>query len=296
MTKESLFQASFEESLNLEDDGFLQYQLKEQDKKLAKFPKKGYFSLKTRLISLVLTLLFPIGLNFILVPILMVLRDDAENLTIPISKHELLTVEVYFCCLLIWLVFVLIGKRIKRLYLFPYRFHFHTITYLIWLVLEFDLAGIELTLPTLTVWGILIFFMAILLLGYWMFGIKYRSIRKLLYAEKSAITIQNKVAKILSIYGTGILGLAVLIKQFFSIFTSGFSDSLKGLGLLLTWFIANLAIIAMLIFLEFPYFLQAYYKWKYPEEYREWEGKSLEEWYGKKYLKKHPELLKKGLQ
>jgi len=29
--------------------------------------------------------------------------------------------------------------------------------------------------------------------------------------------------------------------------------------------------------------LQAYYKWKYPEEYRDWEGKSVEEWYGKKY-------------
>ncbi|EMC54959.1 hypothetical protein SMU108_09287, partial [Streptococcus mutans M230] len=30
-----------------------------------------------------------------------------------------------------------------------------------------------------------------------------------------------------------------------------------------------------------------------PEEYREWEGKSLEEWYGKRYLKKHKELLQK---
>ena len=41
----------------------------------------------------------------------------------------------------------------------------------------------------------------------------------------------------------------------------------------------------------FPYMLQAYYKWKYPEEYREWEGKSVEEWYGMKYLKKHKELI-----
>ena len=47
----------------------------------------------------------------------------------------------------------------------------------------------------------------------------------------------------------------------------------------------------MVIFMEFPFFLEGFYKWKYPEEYREWEGKSLEEWYGKKYLKKHKELL-----
>lgn len=54
----------------------------------------------------------------------------------------------------------------------------------------------------------------------------------------------------------------------------------------------NIGIIAMLIFMEFPYFLYAYYKWKYPEEYRDWEGKSAEEWYGKKYLKKHKDKFK----
>ena len=36
--KKSIFKASFEESLNLEDDGFLQYQLKEQNKKVSTPP------------------------------------------------------------------------------------------------------------------------------------------------------------------------------------------------------------------------------------------------------------------
>ena len=54
----------------------------------------------------------------------------------------------------------------------------------------------------------------------------------------------------------------------------------------------NIALLFLLIFIEFPTYLLALYKWKYPEEYREWEGKSVEEWYGKKYLKKHKELLK----
>lgn len=40
-----------------------------------------------------------------------------------------------------------------------------------------------------------------------------------------------------------------------------------------------------------PFLLEGYYKIKYPEEYRDWEGKSVEDWYGKKYLKKHKELL-----
>ncbi|MCE3592128.1 hypothetical protein LXO72_06985 [Streptococcus sp. XMC] len=47
------------------------------------------------------------------------------------------------------------------------------------------------------------------------------------------------------------------------------------------------------IYLIFPFMLQGYYKWKYPEDYREWEGKTVEEWYGKAYLKKRPELLEK---
>ena len=38
MKKKSIFKASFEESLNLEDDDFLQYQLKEQDKKVSTPP------------------------------------------------------------------------------------------------------------------------------------------------------------------------------------------------------------------------------------------------------------------
>ena len=39
--KKSIFKASFEESLNLEDDGFLQYQKKDYYNKLGKAFKKG---------------------------------------------------------------------------------------------------------------------------------------------------------------------------------------------------------------------------------------------------------------
>lgn len=49
-----------------------------------------------------------------------------------------------------------------------------------------------------------------------------------------------------------------------------------------------------MLYLKLPchIFLQGFYKLKYPEEYRDWENKSVEEWYGKKYLKKHKELIK----
>ncbi len=53
------------------------------------------------------------------------------------------------------------------------------------------------------------------------------------------------------------------------------------------WIFCNIVVVCVSAFIGLPYFLQAYYKWKFPEEYREWEEKSVEEWYGKKYLKKH---------
>lgn len=43
----------------------------------------------------------------------------------------------------------------------------------------------------------------------------------------------------------------------------------------------------MEIYIEFPYQVQGYYKRKYAEEYRQWQGKSQIEWYGEKYFNKH---------
>lgn len=56
-------------------------------------------------------------------------------------------------------------------------------------------------------------------------------------------------------------------------------DGLGVLGTLSIWFITNIGILTLQIYLFLPFFLQGYYKWKYPEEYREWEGKTKEEWY-----------------
>ena len=88
------------------------------------------------------------------------------------------------------------------------------------------------------------------------------------------------------------MGLAVIVNYIFKAFSINFSSSVTLLGLFIFWILSNIGVIAMIVFMEFPFFLEGYYKWKYPEEYREWEGKTVEEWYGKKYLKKHKELLK----
>ena len=125
-----------------------------------------------------------------------------------------------------------------------------------------------------------------------MLSMELTGLRKLMYDDERQVTFRDKVARIISIYGMGILGIGIVIKHIFGIFTVDISNSMKALGFLLLWVFSNILVIAIIVFIGLPYFLQAYYKWKYPEEYRKWEGKSLEEWYGKKYLKKHKELLK----
>ena len=291
--KKSIFKASFEESLNLEDDGFLQYQKQEYYNKLGKAFKKGKPSFWFGIQAFILSLLVPIGVNFMLFVLAMSLHDsDPKDLRLPISQYPLLTVELYLICLLIWLLLVLMGKFFKRTFILPYRYRFHIVTAMIWFMFEFNLLAITITLPILTTWGILVFFGLLAFLAYVMLRTELRSLTKRMYGENQTPTLLDKIAKGLAIYGSGILGLAVIVNYIFKAFSINFSSSITGFGLFIFWVLLNIALIAMIVFMEFPFFLEGYYKWKYPEEYREWEGKTVEEWYGKKYLKKHKELLK----
>ena len=291
--KKSIFKASFEESLNLLDDGFLQYQKKDYYNKLGKAFKKGrpsfWFGIKT----FILSLLFPIGANFMLLAVTLSLQNsDPKDLRSPVSQYPLLTVELYLICLLIWLLLVLMGKFFKRTFILPYRYRFHIITFMIWFVFEFNLLATTISLPILSIWGILILLGLQVLLTYVMLRTELRSLKKRMYGEVKSPTLLDKIAKGIAIYGAGILGLAVIVNFIFKAFSINFSSSVTVLGLFIFWILSNIGVIAMIVFMEFPFFLEGYYKWKYPEEYREWEGKAVEEWYGKKYLKKHKELLK----
>ena len=288
--KKSIFKASFEESLNLEDDGFRKLQ-QEQHDKIAKFFKKGQASLWFRIRSFIVGLICPVGFNFMLLIVSMAFHES-DTLTLPIAKHESLTVNVFLILLLIWLFLVILGKFIKRVYLLPYRYQFHAFTSLLWFLLEIDLVVNDILLANLAFWEIIAIYGVIMVFIYMMLSMELTGLRKLMYDEERQVTFRDKVARIISIYGMGILGIGIVIKHIFGIFTVDISNSMKALGFLLLWVFSNILVIAIIVFIGLPYFLQAYYKWKYPEEYRKWEGKSVEEWYGKKYLKKHKELLK----
>ena len=295
--KKSIFKASFEESLDLLDDGFLQYQKKDYYNKLGKAFKKGkpsfWFGIKT----FILSLLFPIGANFMLLAVTLSLQNsDPKDLRLPVSQYPLLTVELYLICLLIWLLLVLMGKFFKRTFILPYRYRFHIITFIIWFVFEFNLLATTMSLPILSIWGILVLLGLQVLLTYVMLRTELRSLKNLMYGEVKSPTLLDKIAKGIAIYGAGILGLALIVNFIFKAFSINFSSSVTVLGLFIFWILSNIGVIAMIVFMEFPFFLEGYYKWKYPEEYREWEVKSVEEWYGKRYLKKHSELIEKKIE
>ena len=291
--KKSIFKASFEESLNLEDDGLVQYQNKDVFSRLEAYYKQGKPTMKLHFHSFLLTLVGPIFINFmILVASLSFHDSDPKDLTLPISKYPLLTADVYVVSFLIWISIILIGKCIKRAYLLPYRSHFHVLTYLIWLVLEFNLLAIDVSLPTLTNWFLVLIFVLLVLSGLLMLRLEISSLKNVMYGINSTPILSNQVVKQLTTFGSGLLGLAVILNILLKRLSITFSTLVEGVGLLGMWIAFNLIMMAFLIFMEFPCYLHAYYKWKYPEEYRDWEGKSVEDWYGKRYLKKHKELLK----
>ena len=286
MKKRSIFSASFEESLNLEDDGFLQYQKGNVFSKLETYYREGKSKLVLHIQNIVFTLIGPVIINFMILIFSLSLHDsDPKDLRLPIYQHPLLTAEVYLVCFLIWVFIILIGKVFRKAFILPYRNHFHVITFLIWLSLEFNLLAIDMSLPTLSIWMVAAIFVFITILAYFMFSLEIESLKKLMYGNGSGSSLRNKIANKIAIYGMSFLGIGVIINFIIKSFSIKFSTSLEGLGLLITWIILNIAVIAMLIYIEFPSYLQAFYKWKYPEEYREWEGKTVEEWYGMKYLK-----------
>ena len=291
--KKSIFKASFEESLNLEDDGFVQYQNKDVFCRLEPYYKQGKPTIKLHLQSLLMTLVGPIFINFMFLVFSLSLHDsDPKDLTLAISKYPLLTADVYLVSFLIWIFIILIAKGIKRAYLLPYRLHFHVLTYLIWLILECNLLVIDVARPTLTNWFMIVLFVLLILSGLLMLRLEISSLKKLMYDVNSGPILPNRLVKQLTIFGAGLLGFAVILNILLKRLPITFSTLVEGVGLLGMWMALNLIIMAFLIFMEFPCYIHAYYKWKYPEEYRDWEGKSVEDWYGKKYLKKHKELLK----
>ena len=139
--------------------------------------------------------------------------------------------------------------------------------------------------------GILIFLSINILISSVIVKKRIFSLYLLLFnVDKENSKHNNLLKKVFSQISKIVWVIIIICIAFLFIFQIKIDLLLSVVGFLILWGKGNLLFVFCEMYFIFPFFFQAYYKWKYPEEYREWEGKTLEEWYGKKYLKKHPEL------
>ena len=298
MTKKSLFKASFEESLNLLDDGvsgkFARDNYQDALKKERfRGTKKSYVWL------VILTILFIIGPNWLIVAVndYLFYHANSKDLIVPLPNINFLPYWVFWIALAIWLLLIILGKRFNQQFILIYRGQFHfMVTFIIWLFFELNLLSLNLIYAVAGFWGMFTFVSLMLVMILSMIFSKCQSLEKLLYGENIKYSFSDKlfsrVFAIIPKYGGLVVAIWLVIRIFFSSSMENRNNLIGGFGILVSILILNILVAAFEIYFMFPYILQGYYKWKYPEEYRDWEGKTVEEWYGKKYLKKHKELLK----
>ena len=298
MKKKSLFQGSFEESLNLQDDP-ISGEFSNKNLASAQEKEKYRGTPKSYVWLTVLTIVFIIGPNWLITVLTKYLYHHSEDSPLLPPVHNFLPNWLFIIFLLVWLLLILFGKRFSQQFILIYRGQFHLfVTFLIWLIVEMNLFLLTFLYSTMRATGTILFFVLFGLMCYIIVRSRRTSLLSLLYGKQEDSRgeqdwlgrLFHKVAAFVFKYGFGVIVVLLILRL---IFPQMIGFSLDILGVLLIWFVGDLLFVMLEIFLIFPFMLQGYYKWKYPEDYREWEGQSVEEWYGKSYLKKYPELLGK---
>lgn len=85
----------------------------------------------------------------------------------------------------------------------------------------------------------------------------------------------SKIIHFVFRYGWILVILGLVIRFIFPETKEVRTDWIGYLVVLSIWFIGNILVVAVIAYLIFPYMLQGYYKLKYREKYREWEGQTL---------------------
>lgn len=211
----------------------------------------------------------------------------------PLSKPiiNFLPVWLFFFLLFIWILSVLIFRDRGELYLSRYRGQLNLNNYILWLVLEFNLFFLTFSFVPLTIFGTALLFILVFVIGYEIMRSKLKSLNELLFdveiKNKSIVIFIQKVINFLFKYGWSVVILVILWKFIFPNVADVRTDIIGLVGVIAMWLIVDIAFIFAEAYLFLPYLLYGYYKYKYPEEYRDWEGKTQLEWYGEKYFNKH---------
>ncbi|MGT2950797.1 hypothetical protein BU202_05065 [Streptococcus cuniculi] len=295
MTKKTLFNASFEESLNLEDD---QASSEFIEKNLAETQEKEKYrgTFKSYVWLVFLTILCIFGPNWLLYKGSHYIFGHTETNLLQPATYNFLPGWLFLTLGTSWLIIILIGKKFYQQFILIYRGQFHLfVTYFLWLLIEWNLFCLTAFYTTLGFLGVSSFFLANVYIGYLIIKSRSKDLLNLMYRkvgearQKRNAVFGKSVNRLMSLLG--LLSLFWFCIKSFIHFKMEVESWLAILVFLIFWFFVNSAMILYESYVVLPFMLRGFYRLKYPEEYREWEGKSLEEWYGKKYLKKHKERL-----
>lgn len=278
-----LFNASFEQSLNIKDDSLVQYMIQDTE-------KRGIYNGKKRWVLLIIAIVFIfVQYGFVIVTEVGIQNPDQDSF-VEQANINMLPRSVFCLLFLIYLFIWLYTKKYNNDSIKIFITMNTVNNYLIWLLIEANLFFITFFLKPLTVVGTTLLFGSIGLIGYAVFRSKKRSLENVLYETEGKKDKLDewleKVIKVVMRYGWIVVIVVMGWKILFP--SEGVRTDIVGfIGIVGMWTAINIGFIVAEVYLFFPYLLYGYYKYKYPEEYREWEGKSQIEWYGEKYYNKH---------
>ncbi|MBS5221706.1 hypothetical protein QM870_03895 [Streptococcus parasanguinis] len=284
--EEIIFKANFYESRRLRHDGFIDYMVREANRRSI-YTK--FFSL-TRIIFSSLGALMMFGFSIFIESLMKDPNPDAPVETWGINFYPL---WLFFLCWFLWFIACKINLWKKYPANLSYITTLNANLYIFWMVLAYNLFFISILGKFLTVIGLILFYLLTLIILFFVIRVRIMSIKTRLYGvQDSSMTIrQRKLIDFVTLVGGGIVAGWMILKLCFPRIGEIRTDFWGTLSIIGISFVFNVIMIGALFVLFLPHSLYGYYRNKYSEEYREFEGKSLEEWYGKQYLNKHRELL-----
>lgn len=200
---------------------------------------------------------------------------------------------LFFLCWFLW--FLVCRKNLRRKYdaKIPYTSILNSNLFLIWMVLVLNLFFITFIGRYLTILGLVLFYVLTGIILFMIVQSRMKSLKIRLYGvqDPSVTARQQKIIEVIAGLGGIIVAGWMVLKFLFPQVGEVKADFLGTISFIGMIFFGNIIMLGMIVVMMLPHSLYGYYRNKYSEEYREFEGKSLEEWYGKKYLKKHKEVL-----
>ncbi|MFR2119997.1 MAG: hypothetical protein ACLS4J_07450, partial [Streptococcus salivarius] len=254
MKKKSIFKASFEESLNLLDDGisgkFAQENYQDALKK-----EKYRGTLKSYIWLVILTILFIIGPNWLIVALndYLFYHANPRDLSVGLSEINFLPYWAFWMGLAIWILLIILGKRFNQQFILIYRGQFHfMVSFIIWLLIELNLFLMNLLYGLVGYLGLFAMEGLILFTIIYMIRDKSTSLLNLLYGgteiESSTDRVFNRVFRFIVKYGGVVVAPWIIFRMIFSDSIRNVDSLVGGLSVLFLFLVFNILIAAFEIY------------------------------------------------